>query len=235
MHHPSIKKSVDWRTVDSPKKWTNEFGFFCREKQKSKKNKFLRLFFGRIYSDPICLWFYLTFGRSWLDGTNFPLTLKVGWFQNVLLVSSFGPKYQRKNLTNSALELEKVVKLGMAIPRRFSLLEESRNGNLPFLEDRGRKNLFLGEFRGMGCYFILLIFQDLLVFLVLLFGIITENTNLWDKNSIMIKQIPIFRRIFFLSIFFLWKFYRKCCTLRYFWYFRGPRGILASTWGSKEW
>ena len=61
--------------------------------------------------------------------------------------------------------------LGMAIPWRFSLLEESRNGNLPFLEDRGRKNLFLGvlgEFRGMGCYFILLIFQDLLVFLELL-------------------------------------------------------------------
>ena len=93
----------------------------------------------------------------------------------------------------------------MAIPRRFSLLEESRNGNLPFLEDRGRKNLFLGvlgEFRGMGCYFILLIFQDLMVFLVLLSGIITENTNLWDKNSIMIKKIPIFRGIFFLSNFF---------------------------------
>jgi hypothetical protein len=68
-----------------------------------------------------------------------------------------------------------------------------------------RKNLFLGvlgEFRGMGCYFILLIFQDLLVFLVLLSGIITENTNLRDKNSIMIKKIPIFRGIFFLSIFF---------------------------------
>jgi hypothetical protein len=93
----------------------------------------------------------------------------------------------------------------MAIPRRFSLLEESRNGNLPFLEDQGRKNLFLrvlGEFRGMACYFILLIFQNLLVFLVLLFGIKPKNANLWDKNSIMIKKIPIFRGIFFLSNFF---------------------------------
>ena len=32
--------------------------------------------------------------------------------------------------------------------------------------------------------------------------IITENTNLWDKNSIMIKKIPIFKGIFFLSNFF---------------------------------
>jgi hypothetical protein len=96
----------------------------------------------------------------------------------------------------------------MAIPRRFSLLEESRNGNLPFLEDRGRKNLFLGvlgEFRGMGCYFILLIFQDLMV---LLSGIITENTNLWDKNSIMIKKIQIFRGIFFSQFFFV-EFFQK--------------------------
>jgi hypothetical protein len=71
-------------------------------------------------------------------------------------------------------------------------IEELRNGNLPFLKDQGRKNLFLREFRGVGCYFILLIFQDLLFFLVLLPGIITENTNLWHKNSIMIKKIPIF-------------------------------------------
>ena len=33
--------------------------------------------------------------------------LKVSKFQNVLLVSSFGPKHQRKNLTISALEFEK--------------------------------------------------------------------------------------------------------------------------------
>ena len=39
----------------------------------------------------------------------------------------------------------------MAIPRIISLLEESRNGNLTFFEDRGRQTLFLGvleEFRG---------------------------------------------------------------------------------------
>ena len=60
----------------------------------------------------------------------------------------------------------------------ISLLEESQDGNLPFL----------GEFRGLGCYFILLIYQDLLVLLVLILGIITKNINLWDKNSIMIKN-----------------------------------------------
>ena len=60
----------------------------------------------------------------------------------------------------------------------------------------------------MGSYFILLIFQDLLVFLVLSSGIITENTNLLDKNSIMIKKNPIFRGIFFLSNFFV-EFFQK--------------------------
>ena len=35
--------------------------------------------------------------------------LKVSSFQNVLLVSLFGPKYQRKNLTISALEFEKAL------------------------------------------------------------------------------------------------------------------------------
>ena len=34
-------------------------------------------------------------------------TLKVSWFQNVLLVSSFGPKYQWKIWEISALEFEK--------------------------------------------------------------------------------------------------------------------------------
>ena len=37
-----IKLKTDWRTVDSPKKQTNEFGFFCREKQKRKKKMFVR-------------------------------------------------------------------------------------------------------------------------------------------------------------------------------------------------
>ena len=34
----------------------------------------------------------------------------------------------------------------MAIPRNISLLGESRNGNLTFLGDRGRQNLFLNAF-----------------------------------------------------------------------------------------
>ena len=63
-------------------------------------------------------------------------------------------------------------------------IEESRNGNSPFLEDQGRKNLFLGvleEFRGMECYFILLFFQDLLVFLVLSSDIITKKLTFGIK------------------------------------------------------
>ena len=35
--------------------------FVCCEKQKSKQNKFVRLFFGRIYGAQICFRFYLTF------------------------------------------------------------------------------------------------------------------------------------------------------------------------------
>ena len=38
--------------------------------------------------------------------------------------------------------------------------------------------------------------------------IITENTNLWDKNSIMIKKIQIFRGIFFSQFFFV-EFFQK--------------------------
>ena len=50
--------------LDSPKKWTNELGFFLPwrgKKQKNKKTKFICSFFGRFYSAQICLRFYLTF------------------------------------------------------------------------------------------------------------------------------------------------------------------------------
>ena len=57
-----IKPKADWRAVDSPKKQTNEYGFFCHEKK--------ILFFGTIYGAPICLRFYLTFrhglSRFWV-------------------------------------------------------------------------------------------------------------------------------------------------------------------------
>jgi hypothetical protein len=32
-----IKPKADWRTVDSPKKWTNEFVFYARKSKKGKK------------------------------------------------------------------------------------------------------------------------------------------------------------------------------------------------------
>ena len=40
----------------------------------------------------------------------FTALLKVSWFQNVLLVALCGPKYQRKNLTNSDLLWDKILK-----------------------------------------------------------------------------------------------------------------------------
>ena len=51
------------RAIDSPKKPTNKFVLFsiCHEKQKSKQNKLVGLFFGRIYGRPIFFQFYLTF------------------------------------------------------------------------------------------------------------------------------------------------------------------------------
>jgi hypothetical protein len=37
-----IKPKDDWRAVGSPKKQTNKFVFFCREKQKKQKKKIVR-------------------------------------------------------------------------------------------------------------------------------------------------------------------------------------------------
>jgi hypothetical protein len=37
-----IKPKADWRTVDSPKKGTNEFVFVASKSKKQKKNHFLR-------------------------------------------------------------------------------------------------------------------------------------------------------------------------------------------------
>ena len=63
-----IKPKADWRAVDSSKKRTNEFVFFCREKQKSKN--------WRIYCVPIrpqsaygFIWplVYGLFGQSNMD------------------------------------------------------------------------------------------------------------------------------------------------------------------------
>jgi hypothetical protein len=43
----------------------------CRRfSQKSKQNKLIRLFFGRIYRASICFWFYLTFTLSRGDEGN---------------------------------------------------------------------------------------------------------------------------------------------------------------------
>ena len=49
---------------------------------------------------------------------------------------------------------------------------------------------------------IFLVFQDLLAFLVLLSGYVIKNTNLWGKNSKMIKKFQFLGGILFSSIFF---------------------------------
>jgi hypothetical protein len=46
---------ADWRTIDSPKKPTDEFGLFLFFfTLHGKQIKFVRWFFGRIYGAPIC-------------------------------------------------------------------------------------------------------------------------------------------------------------------------------------
>ena len=53
-----IKPKADWHVLDSPKKQTNELGFFAFH---GKKTKFVSSFFGRIQGAPVCFRFYLTF------------------------------------------------------------------------------------------------------------------------------------------------------------------------------
>ena len=56
-----IKPKAVWARRRFSQKMNKRICFVCREKQKSKQNKFVRSFFGRIYGAPICFWFYLTF------------------------------------------------------------------------------------------------------------------------------------------------------------------------------
>ena len=46
------------------KKMNERICFFLLWKAKKQKNKFIRLFFGRIYGAQICLQFYLTFRKN---------------------------------------------------------------------------------------------------------------------------------------------------------------------------
>ena len=66
----------DWRVVDSPKKWTNEFVLFAFLLfTANKSNSFVR-FFGECTASQSCSWFYLTFiseiifVKKWYRGHN---------------------------------------------------------------------------------------------------------------------------------------------------------------------
>ena len=56
-----IKPKAGWANHRLSQKMNKQICFVCREKQKSKQNKFVCSFFGRIYIAPICFQFYLTF------------------------------------------------------------------------------------------------------------------------------------------------------------------------------
>ena len=56
-----IKPKAVWARRRFSQKMNKRICFVCREKQKSKQNKFIPSFFGRIYGASICFWFYLTF------------------------------------------------------------------------------------------------------------------------------------------------------------------------------
>jgi hypothetical protein len=104
----------------------------------------------------------------------------------------------------------------MAILWRFSLLEESRNGNLPFLEDRGTKESIPRGPWGIsrnGMIFHSTHFSGFTGIFGIIICIITENTNLWDKNSIMIKKFQCLGGFFFLSNFFMEFFQKMLCFL----------------------
>ena len=58
-------------------KMNEQICFVCREKQKSKQNKFVCSFFGRIYGAPICIRFYLTINKV---NTYLSLTLHCKYF-----------------------------------------------------------------------------------------------------------------------------------------------------------
>ena len=101
----------------------------------------------------------------------------------------------------------------MAIPRIISLLEESRNRGMAIYhssrieEERIYSSGSSGNFEEWDaisfCSFFRIYWYFWYYFLEK-----TENTNLWDKNSIVIKQIPILRRIFFSQIFSV-EFFQK--------------------------
>ena len=58
-----IKPKAVWARQRFSQKTNKQICFGCREKQTSKQNKFICLFFGRIYGMPICFQFYLTFSQ----------------------------------------------------------------------------------------------------------------------------------------------------------------------------
>ena len=56
-----IKPKAVWARRKLSQKTNEQICFVCQEKQKSKQNKFVRSFFGRIYGSSICFRSYLTF------------------------------------------------------------------------------------------------------------------------------------------------------------------------------
>ena len=67
VHKGQIKTKSVWARHRFSQKMNEQICFVCREQQKSKHNKLVFSFLGRIYSVPICFWFYLTFFIYSLD------------------------------------------------------------------------------------------------------------------------------------------------------------------------
>ena len=88
-----LKPKADWRAVDSPEIRTNGFVLYAFLLFTANKTNLFVRFFGESTASQSCFWFYQTFKGQLIS--------------NVLLASSFGPKYQRKNLTKTAPESKK--------------------------------------------------------------------------------------------------------------------------------
>ena len=87
------------RRFSEKKEGTNLFGFFCVSSFPGKKTKFIYSFSGRIYSAPICFWFYLTFNHSWTS--EFLNLCFLNFFTFNLIVPSCTSLNFKKMLTSS--------------------------------------------------------------------------------------------------------------------------------------
>ena len=79
-----IKSKAVWARRKFSQKMNERICFVCCEKQKSKQNKFVCPFLGKIYGASICFRFYLTFRVNFRVFVLFKFEFE--WFANLLVI-----------------------------------------------------------------------------------------------------------------------------------------------------